>query len=287
MQHQIFSKDFIYERIKDSGYPFWSLGLWQGFKNVANVMQYYGNDFEDNDTDETKIEKSIKRLSNTISTFPPQSVFVIEIKNAKSANGSGIIGAFQFSNSDTPPEPENNNMVAVPGLGQIPAGYVPESMLKGVEDRINAEFNAKLEKYKAESERREREAEFRRREENLTEREKEIKELEKAYNSSVAKTADIFIEIGKKIAAYFFNNTTADNAIINATPQTQLGQPQSVDEKEKVINDFAAYLYQNFDTQSIQHLKENLIQVQNESELERQRNGGNAATADGGAEGSN
>lgn len=274
MQQQIFSKDFIFERIKDTGYPFWSLGLWQSFKNVANVMQYYGNDFEENDSDETKIEKSIKRLSNTISTFTPQSVFVIEIKNAKSANGSGIVGPFQFSNSDTPPEAENNN-VAVPGLGQIPAGYVPESMLKGVEDRINAEFNAKLEKYKAESERREREAEFRRREENLTEREKEIKELEKAYNSSVAKTADVFIEIGKKIAAYFFNNTTADNAIINSTPQTQLGQPQSVDEKEKVINDFAAYLYQNFDTQSIQNLKENLIQVQNESKLERQSNAAN------------
>lgn len=274
MQQQIFTKDFIFERIKDTGYPFWSLGLWQAFKNVVNVMQYYGNDFEENDSDETKIEKSIKRLSNTISTFPLRSVFVIEIKNAKSANGSGILGPFQFSNSDTPPEAENNNMVA-PGLGQIPAGYVPESMLKGVEDRINAEFNAKLEKYKAESERREREAEFRRREENLTEREKEIKELEKAYNSSVAKTADIFIEIGKKIAAYFFNNTTADNAIINSTPQTQLGQPQSVDEKEKVINDFAAYLYQNFDTQSIQNLKENLIQVQNESKLERPSNAAN------------
>ena len=96
IQQQIFTKDFIYERIKDSKFPFWSLGLVQGFKNTANVMQYYGSDFTDEDTDETKIEKSIATLANTISTFPAESVFVIELKNSKQANGSGIVLAFCF-----------------------------------------------------------------------------------------------------------------------------------------------------------------------------------------------
>ena len=47
MQQQIFTKEFIFERIKDSNAPLWSLGLVNGFKNVANVMQYNGIDFDE------------------------------------------------------------------------------------------------------------------------------------------------------------------------------------------------------------------------------------------------
>lgn len=280
MQQPIFDRNFIFERIKDSKYPFWSLGLWQGFKNIANVMQYYGDDFEDADTDDTKIEKSIARLNHTISTFPAKSIFVIEIKNAKQANGSGIIGAFQFSNSDSIQDEESEKQPA-PGLGQIPAGFVPESMLKGVEDRISAEFDAKLEKYKAESERREREAEFKRREESLDEREKELKDLEKEYNSSVAKTADIFIEIGKRIGSYFLSKTqpAGGNVVINSQPQQQLGHPQEVDEKMQTVDEFAEFLYKEFDTESIKKLKSNLIECKKNAELEKQSSSADNATA--------
>lgn len=285
MAVQTFSKVFVFERIKDSKYPFWSLYLNQGFQNRSNVQQFFGGNFEENDSDETKIEKSIKALQNTLSTFDDSAVFIIELKNAKTANGSGIIGPFQFQNVETV---KKDSEQAAPGLGAIPAGYVPESMLKGIEDKINAEFNAKLERYKAESERREREAEFRRREEQLAEREKELKEQEKSYNSSVAKTADVFITIGQKLAAHFF--PAADDGaaaqMLVQQQQQQLGQPQLNDEKMQAVDELSEYMYKNFDTDKIKAFKEILIQEQ-KNELERQNNGGNAATANGCAEGSN
>lgn len=283
MAVQTFSKNFIFERIKDSKYPFWSLYLNQGFQNRSNVQQFFGGNFEDDDSDETKIEKSIKALQNTLSTFDDSAVFIIELKNAKTANGSGIIGPFQFQNAETV---KKDSEQAAPGLGSIPAGYVPESMLKGIEDKINAEFNAKLERYKAESERREREAEFKRREEQLAEREKELKEQEKSYNSSVAKTADIFITIGQKLAAHFFPATDDGVAAQMVVQQQQLGQPQTPDEKMQAVDDLSEFLYKNFDTDKIKAFQQILMQEQN-NELERQNNGGNVATANGGAEGSN
>lgn len=286
MAVQTFSKNFIFERIKDSKYPFWSLYLNQGFQNRSNVQQFFGGNFAEDDSDETKIEKSIKALQNTLSTFDDSAVFIIELKNAKTANGNGIIGPFQFQNAETV---KKDSEQAAPVLGAIPAGYVPESMLKGIEDKINAEFSAKLERYKAESERREREAEFKRREEQLAEREKELKEQEKSYNSSVAKTADIFITIGQKLAAHFFPATDDGVAAQMVVQQQQLGQPQTPqlnDEKMQAVDELSEYMYKNFDTDKIKAFKEILMQEQ-KNELERQNNGSNAATADGGAEGSN
>lgn len=285
MAVQTFSKNFIFERIKDSKYPFWSLYLNQGFQNRSNVQQFFGGNFAEDDSDETKIEKSIKALQNTLSTFDDSAVFIIELKNAKTANGNGIIGPFQFQNAETV---KKDSEQAAPGIGAIPAGYVPESMLKGIEDKINAEFSAKLERYKAESERREREAEFKRREEQLAEREKELKEQEKSYNSSVAKTADIFITIGQKLAAHFFPATDDGVAAQMVVQQQQLGQPQTPlnDEKMQAVDELSEFMYKNFDTDKIKAFKLILMQEQ-KNELERQNNGGNAATADGGAEGSN
>ena len=288
MQTQIFNREFIFERIKDSGFPFWSLGLSQGFKNTVNVMQYYGADFEDEDTDDTKIEKSLTRLANTIASFPPESVFVIEIKNSKQANGSGVVGPFLFNNFDNNVENDNSNQN--PQLGQIPAGYIPESMLKGLEDKIKSEFETKLENYKLETERKQRESDFRRREDALVEREKEVKDLEKSYNSSVAKTADVFIEIGKKIALYFFPPTAETvSSQPPQPPQPQLSgavvTPPPVDEKTKAVDDLAEFVYKNMDKDSIIKLKENLINLKNANTFVENANpnAANANAANGNA----
>lgn len=251
---QIFTRDFIYERIKDSKFPFWSLGLVQGFKNIANVMQYYGSDFTDEDTDETKLEKSIATLANTISTFPPESVFVIELKNSKQANGNGIVGPFQFANSDKPSQTEN----ATPQtLGVVPPGYVPESALKGLEDSLNRNFKAELETLKLEFDRKQREAEFARREKELDEREKELKEMKKEYDSSVAKATDVLFGVGKKIVSTFFMPQGAADMSASqlGTMQMQAQPAQEHDEKADVVDDFAAYLYNNFSLDDIKNVK--------------------------------
>lgn len=248
----IFDKELIFERIRESGFPFWSLGLCQGFKNVANVQQYWGANFTEDDTPETQIKKSIETLDNVIAPFPADSVFVIEILNSKNANGSGRLGPFQFSKTPSAPEKQTTS------LQGIPDGYVPQSVLKGIEDNLQKQFDAKFEQFKVETERKQREADFRRREAELDEREKQLKELEKGYKSDVAKTADVLLAAGKAIVNYFIPGLQSGNAAaLQGVDNTE--QPQ--DAKSKAIDELAEYLYNNYDEAAINKLHTNLINV--------------------------
>ena len=275
MQQQIFTKDFIFDRIEDSNAPYWNLALCQGFKNTVNVMNYNGVDFEDDDSDEAKIKKSKAQLEKTLSTFIPECVFLIELRGAMTSSRNGIFGPFQFSNSDKPAQPEPTAATAQPEtptataqpLGAtIPPGYVPESALKGIQDALQSDFDKKFELYKQETEHQRKEEEFMRRCQLLDEREKDIKDKEKEYNSSVAKAADVLIEIGKKIGAYFLMPKGDGNGAMVAqmAQQPQLGATQhrnDNDPKADAVDDFAAFLYDNFSADDIKTLKQNIINL--------------------------
>lgn len=264
-QQQVFTKAFIYDRIKDSGFPCWSLSMQNGFRNFANVMSYYGIDWSDEDNDETKIEKSIARLDQTLSTFPPDTNFAIEIKSGRNATGSAILGPFYFSIAEDKAEPTEDAPKDVqhqqPQLGAIPPGYVPESMLKGLEDSLTKTFDARIEALKAEQEQARKEQEYQNRLERLEEREKEVKDLEKSYKSDVAKGADVVVEIVKKIGMYFLMPKGSQ-----MSPEQQLGaaqqptpQHQAKDPKADAIDDFAEFLYDNYTVEDIIKLKSNII----------------------------
>ena len=261
MQQQLFTKDFIIKRIQDSGFPCWNLSITTGFRNNVNVQSYFGADWNDDDNEATKIEKSITRLENTLSTFPADTVFVIDIRAARNANGTSIIGPFQFTTAEqpAPEQPQQQQQ-----LGLIPSGYVPESMLKGLEEQLTKNFEAKFDALKAEHQQQQREIEFNNRLERLEEREKEVKELEKSYKSDVAKGADVVVEIVKKIGAYFLmpKGAAPDAQIIS---QQQLGamqqqQPQQQDPKETKVDEICTLLYNNY---SIEQLNELQKQLQN------------------------
>lgn len=262
MQQQLFTKDFIIKRIQDSGFPCWNLSITTGFRNNVNVQSYFGADWNDDDNEATKIEKSITRLENTLSTFPADTVFVIDIRAARNANGTSIIGPFQFTTAEQP-APEQPQQ-QTPQLGLIPSGYVPESMLKGLEEQLTNNFQRQFDALKAEHQQQQREIEFNNRLERLEEREKEVKELEKSYKSDVAKGADVVVEIVKKIGAYFLmpKGAAPDAQIIS---QQQLGamqqqQPQQQDPKETKVDEICTLLYNNY---SIEQLNELQKQLQN------------------------
>jgi len=244
-----FTFDLIKNRIRDSKFPFWSLQLIENFKNQSNIAQYYGADFEENDNDDTKIEKSLQKLETVVNSFPDDCVFVIEIKNAKQANGSGILGPFRFTRAEKKEEPKN-------ALQGIPPGYVPESLLKGIEERLQKDFDMKLMNFKKEAENEQRKKEFIRRCQELDEREKELKELQKGYESGVAKTADVLVEAGKKILAYFMQPT----ATAAPAPALSGTEAPEQDEKTQAIDELAIFLYQNADTSVIKNL---LTKLQN------------------------
>ena len=264
-QQQIFTKSFIYDRIKDSNAPYWNLSLCQGFKNQANVMNYNGLDFEDEDSDETKIEKSLAQLDRTISTFPPDSVFVIELRGAMTSNRSGIFGPFQFSNSDRPAQPETPAQPS-PALGTIPNGYVPESMLKGLQDQLQSNFDAQIKALKEEQALQRREDDYNRRMEQLAEAQKEVKEMKKSYDSTVAKGTDILLGVIQRLGAMFLMPKGADAAAMMAAQQQQLGEPQQhqePDPKMEALEDLENFLLDNYTAEQIAEMKSNLISQKN------------------------
>lgn len=265
-QQQIFNKDFIFERIKDSNAPYWNLSLCQGFKNTANVMNYNGVDFEDDDSDATKVEKSIAQLDRTISTFPPDSVFMIELRGAMTSNRSGIFGPFQFSNTDRPAQPEPPAATTAPALGTIPPGYVPESMLKGLETSLQSTFDKKLDALRDEYEQKRKEDEYNRRLEKLAESEKEVKEMKKSYESTVAKGTDILLGVVQRLGAIFLTPKGGDAAAMMAQQQLGAAQTQTPpppDPKMDAVNDLADYLYDDYSADQIKEMMSNLISDNN------------------------
>lgn len=264
-QQQIFTKDFIFTRIKDSNAPYWNLSLCQGFKNIANVMNYNGIDFDDEDTDETKQEKSILQLARTIDTFPPDSVFVIELRGAMTSNRSGIFGPFQFSNTDRLAQPETPPAAATPTLGTIPQGYVPESMLKGLQDQLQSNFDAQIKALKEEQALQRREDDYNRRMEELAEAQKEVKDMKKSYDSSVAKGTDILLGALQRLGAMFLAPKGADAAMMAQMQQQQLGAAQQPepDPKMDAVDDLSEYIYNNFTTEQITQMKSDLIASKN------------------------
>lgn len=259
MQQQLFTKDFIIKRIQDSGFPCWNLSITTGFRNNVNVQSYFGADWTDDDNEATKIEKSITRLENTLSTFPDDTVFVIDIRAARNANGTSIIGPFQFTTAEQQPAAEQTQQQQ-PQLGLIPSGYVPESMLKGLEEQLTNNFQRQFDALKAEHKQQQREIEFNNRLERLEEREKEVKELEKSYKSDVAKGADVVVEIVKKIGAYFLMPKGEAQQIISQQQLGAMQQPQQPqqDPKETKVDEICTMLYNNYSIEELNEIQKKL-----------------------------
>lgn len=260
MQQQLFTKDFIIKRIQDSGFPCWNLSITAGFRNNVNVQSYFGADWTDDDNEATKIEKSITRLENTLSTFPADTVFVIDIRAARNANGTSIIGPFQFTTAEQPAAEQTQQQQQTQQLGLIPSGYVPESMLKGLEEQLTNNFQRQFDALKAEHQQQQREIEFNNRLERLEEREKEVKELEKSYKSDVAKGADVVVEIVKKIGAYFLMPKGEAQQIISQQQLGAMQQPQQPqqDPKETKVDEICTMLYNNYSIEELNEIQKKL-----------------------------
>lgn len=271
----IFDKTLIYDRIKDAGFPLWSLSLSSGYNNRIKVMQYWGDDFTEDDNEATKIDKSIKRLDNIVTSFPPDSVFIIEIRPAKQSNSSTVLGPFMFMNEAPKESKSDGGTLAAP-----PAGYVHESALKGLEDRLTSEFDNRIAAMKMEYERQRKEDEYNRRVAELDRREKELKDIEKGYNSTVAKTSDIAVMLVQKLGALFLPGLLPTMPAANAAAelgaahqaqaaveQQMLAQAQpQVDAKSDKINQIAALLYNQYDEDTINKMLNDLTAKTNGSQ---------------------
>lgn len=201
------TKDFIFKHIKDTKYPLWALFIVQNYRRIPLAF-YNGDDFTDDDKIEGKCEKSCIRLASTLQDFPADAVLSIDLKNAKTANGSGILGPFEFSNMCKEDADNQNQQPAAQfagfGFPQAPAGWVSEQVL-----------NAKLDEMRAENERKINELIFKQREKDFEERmarerreldelRRELRDEKKKYDSGTGKVAQSLAGAAKIVLGEMF-----------------------------------------------------------------------------------
>lgn len=254
------NKDFIFKHIKDTKYPLWALYLVQNYRRVPLAF-YNGDDFTDDEKTEGKTEKSCIRLASTLQDFPADAVLSIDLKNAKTANGSGILGPFEFVNMSK--DDADNQQPQAPqfagfGFAQPPAGWVSEQVL-----------NAKLDEMRAENERKINELIFKQREHDFEKRmarerkelyelRRELRDEKKKYDSNTGKVAQTLAGAAKIVIGDIFpglgiDKTEAAAQLAGANqpelPETaQPAQPSpsaTTDPKYKAIEQLAEMLYKS------------------------------------------
>lgn len=266
------TKDFIFKHIRDTKFPVWGLYLVQSYKRVPLAF-YNGDDFAENDTPEAKAEKSCERLNSTLQDFPAEAVLSIDIKTSKNANGSGILGPFEFINVDKDTAPEIQQQPSTfAGFGnfaQPPQGWVSEQVL-----------NAKLDELRTENERRINELIFRQREKDFEERmsrerkeldelRRELRDEKKKYENGTGKVASTLAGAAKIVIGDLFPGlanfdnaeTVAQLSGAQPQPQPQLQpSPEPHDEKYKAIEQLAEMLYNdsNVTTEQVSSLIEGI-----------------------------
>jgi hypothetical protein len=255
------NKDFIFKHIKDTKYPLWALYLVQNYRRVPLAF-YNGDDFTDDEKTEGKTEKSCIRLASTLQDFPADAVLSIDLKNAKTANGSGILGPFEFVNMSKDDadnqQPQQAPQFAGFGFAQPPAGWVSEQVLNAKLDEMRAENERKINELIFKQRERDFEERMARERKELDELRRELRDEKKKYDSNTGKVAQTLagaakIVIGDLFPGLGIDKTEAAAQLAGANqpelPETtQPAQPSpsaTTDPKYKAIERLAEMLYKS------------------------------------------
>lgn len=200
------NKDFIFKHIRETKYPLWALYLVQNYRRVPLAF-YNGDDFADDEKAEGKCEKSCIRLANTLQDFPPEAVLSIDLKNAKSANGSGILGPFEFVNmskEDTETASTPQQQFAGFGFANPPAGWVSEQVLQAKLDELRAENKREINELIFKQRVKDFEERVARERKELDELRRELRDEKKKYDSGTGKVAQSLAGAAKIVLGQMF-----------------------------------------------------------------------------------
>ena len=197
------NKTELFKYVKTVAYPFWELQICDGFK-ANRIRNYNCEDIDEDATNEEKVNAALQALEITLSTFADTQKFRIILKNAKTANGSGICGPVEFINQVSDTAPATTAATAATGVN---LGALSPAQLKSMGYLSEPEFNAALEQVKLENQRNLLEMEYKIKEENLkrdTQKlqeklRRQIEEYRKATEdaeSGINKT----VEVAKRVA---------------------------------------------------------------------------------------
>lgn len=253
------TRDYIINHIRGTKYPLWSLSVIQNYRKIP-LMNYFGDDFAEDDNTEQKIEKSISRLMAVLSDFPSDAILAIELKSSKNANQSGILGPIEFVNkakteevNETPKEEVNPlQQFANLGFATPPAGFVSEHYLNSKLDQIRAEnqqqINALIFKQKEKDfeERKKRELK------EIEEMKKELKDERKKYDSNIGAASEALVFAGKKILGELFPGLgllqqNGQTAALEGAPEGTAAPAQTPEQAAKynAVSRLATMLYES------------------------------------------
>lgn len=265
----------IANHINRTGYPCWMLSVVRNFqKNV--IMNYWGEDFAETDSQDQKCEKSIKHLQSLITDFPTDTIFTIELKsNPKSAT---VYGPFTFSlNEPAQPQPQPQQP-AFNGFGAPPPGFVSEAFLNGKLAEVQAESKKQLQEALLEMRERELKEKYDRKAQELADKERELKDEEKKYNSGTGQAADaLYLAIKKLIVGFMPAGAVgAQSQTLGepAQPQQQPADEIANPEKAAAVNKLANLLYENpkLDVKNIELLTQTITDKLNNNGFHKHSN---------------
>lgn len=251
------TKDFIFKHIRDTKFPIWGLYLVQSYKRVPLAF-YNGDDFAENDTPEAKAEKSCERLASTLQDFPAEAVLSIDIKTCKNANGSGILGPFEFVNVDKDSAPEiPQTPSAFAGFGnfaQPPQGWVSEQVLNAKLDELRNENKRQINELIFKQREKDFEDRMQRERKELDELRRELRDEKRKYENGTGKVASTLAGAAKIVLGDMFPGlANFDNAetvaqLSGTQPQLQPApapEPPQHDAKYQAIEQLAEMLYKD------------------------------------------
>lgn len=147
------TKTEIFAYIKNVKFPYWELFLIDGYK-PNRLRNYKCEDSEPDASNEAKLNASLNALEITLSSFRPTDKFRIILKNSETANGSGIYGPVEFTNTEMEvmpgavyqqPPKQQNGLAGLTDINQLRAlGYIPQSEMEARIAQANLEQEKKL-----------------------------------------------------------------------------------------------------------------------------------------------
>lgn len=275
---QTLTLEQITKHIQRTGYPCWQLSIVRNF-NKMPVMNYYGEDFDENDSTEKKCQKSVQHLQSLVSDFPPETVFTIELKTNAKATLSTMLGPFNFALDPASPAQPQQPQNGFNGFGAVPPGFVSEAYLNGKLAEVQAESKRELQEALFGMREREFNEKCQRREERLAEKERELKEEEKKYNTGTGQAADALYLAIRKIVMQFIpgaQTPTSNGQTLGEPTQTTPPPTEEITNTEKAaaVNKLANLLYESdkINLHSIEQLTQSINAKLNQNGFYHQQN---------------
>lgn len=273
------TKNAILEHIKNTGYPYWTLCIVQNYRRV-HLVTYIGDDIDDKDPKEAKVEKSTARLLSTLDNFPADTLFSIELKNVKNgANGAGIIGPLEFINNNGEAD-GGETLGNIPAqFGTVPPGFVSEQYLNGKIEEIKAENQKQLNDLMFKFREEQFNDRVKRKEQELADLEKELKDERKKYESNVGMAAETLRSALTGIIGEFVPALKKQPAQLAGTEQEQPtgGEAPTTDPKYKAVEQLANELYNNATPEEINEIINHYNKTKQHATNNNKTNDGQAA----------